>query len=111
MQRKGGASRVAVRRRARSGVGRTPAGPRRSLTAAEEAAAKEEAAKDNNKVVKVINDEVEEVEEVEEDLRDLLVLKYTSIFKVFLRKDKKGVVVRYFNSTALTFIDARLFAI
>ena len=35
MQRKGGASRVAVRRRARSGVGRTPAGPRRSLTVTE----------------------------------------------------------------------------
>ena len=84
--------------------------------AAEEAtakkeAAKEEAAKDDNKVVKVIDDEVEEVEEVEEDLRDLLVLKYTLIFKVFLRKDKKGVVVRYFNSTTLAFIDARLFAI
>ena len=85
--------------------------------AAEEAAAKEEAAKDDNKVVKVIDDKVEEVEEVEEaeeveeDLRDLLVLKYTLIFKVFLRKDKKGVVVRYFNSTTLAFIDARLFAI
>ena len=76
--------------------------------AAEEEAAKEEAAKDDDEVVEVIDDEVEEVEE---DLRDLLVLKYTLIFKVFLRKDKKGVVVRYFDSTALAFTDARLFTI
>ena len=75
---------------------------------AKEEAAKEEAAKDDNKVVEVIDNKVEEVEE---DLRDLLVLKYTLIFKVFLRKDKKGVVVRHFNSTALAFTDARLFTI
>ena len=75
---------------------------------AKEEAAKEEAAKDDNKVVEVIDNKVEEVEE---DLRDLLVLKYTLIFKVFLRKDKKGVVVRYFNSTALAFTDAYLFTI
>ena len=75
---------------------------------AKEEAAKEEAAEDDNKVVEVIDNKVEEVEE---DLRDLLVLKYTSIFKVFLRKDKKGVVVRYFDSTALAFTDARLFTI
>ena len=79
--------------------------------AAKEEAAEEEAAKDDDEVVEVIDDEVEEVEEVEEDLRDLLVLKYTSIFKVFLRKDEKGVVVRHFDSTTLAFTDARLFTI
>ena len=79
--------------------------------AAKEEAAEEEAAEDDDEVVEVIDDKVEEVEEVEEDLRDLLVLKYTSIFKVFLRKDEKGVVVRYFDSTTLAFTDARLFAI
>ena len=48
---------------------------------------------------------------MEEDLRDLLVLKYTLYFRVILKREEKGVVVRYFEGTALAFTDARLFAI
>ena len=72
---------------------------------AEEGAAKEEAVEDNNEVIEVDD------KEVEEDLRDLLVLKYTLYFRVILKREEKGVVVRYFKGTALTFTDARLFAI
>ena len=72
---------------------------------AEEGAAKEEAVEDNNKVIKVDD------KEVDKDLRDLLVHKYTLYFRVILKREEKGVVVRYFKGTTLTFIDTRLFAI